>query len=95
MAIVNSVYKGKKLFPSEFICPHCFAARPYHLQPKTEDIALVPVAFLQTKDPSDVVVCRACNHAFDPQVLERKHQNMLKRALDQKTVGAGSYALYF
>lgn len=80
MPIVNSVYKGEKLFVSEFFCPHCFAIQPYALKPLSGELTFYPIPFLETKAASDVIECRACKNAFDPQILERNIQSLLKLA---------------
>src|SRR5215211_408460 len=80
MPIINSVYKGKKLFVSEFFCPHCFVIRPYHLKPMSEELTFKPIPFLETSETSDVVECNDCKNAFDPEILKRNIQSLLKLA---------------
>ena len=57
MPILNSVYKGKKLFVSEFFCPNCFVIRPYDLKPMSKELTFNPIPFLQTSEAFDVVEC--------------------------------------
>ena len=91
MPIVNSVYKGKQLFTSEFICPHCLVIRRYRIRPVSESAALSPVAFLESSEPTHVIECQDCKNAFDPEVLRRNIQSLFKLAgsarsrLDQGT----------
>ena len=91
MPIVNSVYKGKQLFTSEFICPHCLVTRRYSINPRSERITLSSVPFLESSEPTHVVECQDCKHAFDPEVLRRSSQILCKLAgstrnqLDQGT----------
>lgn len=78
MVILNSVYKGKKLFVSEFFCPHCFVIRPYALKPMSKELMFYPIPFLETSEASDVVQCQACKNVFDPEILKRNIQSLLK-----------------
>jgi hypothetical protein len=87
MPIVNSVYKGKKLFTSEFFCPHCFVIRPYDLKPMSKEITFYPIPFLEANEPSHVVECQVCKNAFDPEVLKRSIQSLFRLA------GAAKYQL--
>ena len=80
MPILNSVYKGKKLFMSEFLCPNCLVVRPYDLKPMSKEIVFYPVPFLETNDAHHVIECRACKKAFDPEVLKRNIQSLFKLA---------------
>lgn len=80
MPIINSVYTGKKLFASEFFCPHCLAIRPYDLKPMSKDIAFYPISFLETSEPSDVVECQGCKNAFNPEILKRNIQSLFRLA---------------
>ena len=84
MPIVNSVYKGKKLFASEFFCPHCYVIQPYHLKPMSKEIAFHPIFILETKEPPHVVECQICKNAFDPEVLARNIQGIFKLACSAK-----------
>src|SRR5258705_6849675 len=79
MPIINSVY-GKKLFMSEFFCPHCFVIRPYHLKPMSREITFHSIEFLETNEPSHVVECEVCKNAFDPEILTRNIQGLFKLA---------------
>lgn len=87
MPILNSIYKGKKLFVSEFFCPHCFVIRPYDLKPMTREIAFYPVPLLATNEPNHVIECQVCKKAFDPEILNRNIQSLYKLA------GAAKYQL--
>jgi hypothetical protein len=78
MPIVNSVFKSKNSFASEFFCPHCLATRPYELKAMSEEILLLPFPGLSTSDPAHVVECRACHYAFDPEILTRNIQSLIK-----------------
>ena len=78
MPIVNSVYKGKKLFASEFFCPHCFVIRHYDLKPMSNELTLYPIPFLEKKESFDVVECQTCNNAFNPEILKRNIQSLLE-----------------
>src|SRR5215216_2852208 len=80
MPILNSVYKGKKLFVSEFFCPHCFVIRPYCLKPMSKELRFKPIPFLETSATSDVVECQVCKNAFDPEILKRNIQSLFKLA---------------
>lgn len=80
MPIVNSVYKGKKLFVSEFFCPHCFAIRPYDIKPMSKEITFSRIPFLEVSEPSHVIECQSCNHAFDPEILTRYVQSLFRLA---------------
>ena len=80
MVILNSVYKGKKLFVSEFFCPHCFIVRPYALKPMSKELMFYPIPFLETSEASDVVQCQKCKNVFDPEILKRNIQSLLKLA---------------
>ena len=87
MVIINSVYKGKKLFVSEFFCPNCFVIRPYDLKPMSKELTFYPIPFLETKESFDVVECQACKNAFNPEILRRNIQRLLK------LVGTAKYQL--
>jgi len=80
MVILNSVYKGQKLFVSEFFCPHCFVIRPYALKPMSKELTFYPIPFLETREAFDVVECQECKNVFDPEVLKRNIQSLLKLA---------------
>ena len=80
MPIFNSVYRGKKLFVSEFFCPNCFVIKPYDLKPMSRELTFYPIPFLETNDASDVVQCQVCKNAFDPEILNRNIQSLLKLA---------------
>ena len=80
MPIVNSVYKGKKLFVSEFFCPHCFVVRRYDLKPMSKELTLHPIPLLEANEASDVVECQVCKNAFNPEILRRNIQSLLKLA---------------
>jgi hypothetical protein len=84
MVILNSVYKGKKLFVSEFFCPHCFVIRPYILKPMSKELMFYPIPFLETSEASDVVQCQECKNVFDPEILKRNIQSLLKLAVTAK-----------
>ena len=87
MPILNSVYKGKQLFVSEFFCPDCFVIRPYRLKPMSKEIAFYPIPLLETNEASDIVECQVCKNAFNPEILRRSIQSLLKLA------GAAKYKL--
>ena len=78
MSIINSVYTGKKLFASEFFCPNCFVMRPYDLKPMSKELTFYPIIFLETRGVRDVVECKVCKNAFDPEILRRKIQSLFK-----------------
>ena len=78
MPIINSVYKDKKLFACEFFCPHCFVIRRYYLKPMSKEIAFTPIPFVGTNEPDHVIECEACKKAFDPEILARNIQSLLK-----------------
>ena len=78
MPIVNSVYKGKKLFLSEFFCPNCFVLRPYELKPISKAKAFSPISFVGTNKPDDVIECKVCKKAFNPEILTRHIQSLLR-----------------
>jgi hypothetical protein len=78
MPIVNSVYKAKKLFVSEFFCPNCFVFQPYELKPISQAIAFCPISFVGTNEPDHVIECKVCKKAFDPEILTRHIQSLLK-----------------
>jgi hypothetical protein len=80
MPIVNSFYKSQKLFASEFFCPNCRTIRAYHLKPMSEEISLAPLPFKGVNEPSDVIECRTCGTAFDPDILLRSIQSLFKLA---------------
>jgi hypothetical protein len=80
MPIINSVYKGKKLFESEFFCPNCFVIRPYELKPMSKELKFYPIPFLESNEPSHVVECRFCRNAYDPDILRRNNQSLFKLA---------------
>lgn len=84
MPIINSVYKGKKLFVSEFFCPHCFVIRPYNIKPMSQEIIFYPIPFLQRNEPSHVIECRICKNAFDPEILTRHIQSLFRLASTAK-----------
>ena len=87
MPIINSVYKGKKLFASEFFCPNCFVIRPYDLKPMSKELMFYPIPFLESNEPGHVVECKVCKSAFDPEILQRNIQSLVKLA------GAAKYQL--
>jgi hypothetical protein len=78
MPILNSVYKGKKLFASEFFCINCFVVRPYHIKPVSNEMTFYLIPFLEKNEANDVVVCQVCQNAFHPDVLKRNIQGILK-----------------
>jgi len=78
MSIVNSVYKNKKLFACEFFCPHCLVIRPYNLKPRSKEIAYCPIPNVGTNEPDHVIECKLCRKAFDPEILARNIQGLLK-----------------
>ena len=80
MPIINSVYTGKKLFASEFFCPNCFVIRPYDLKPMSKELTFYPIAFLETSAVRDVIECKVCKNAFDPEILRRNIQSLFKLA---------------
>ena len=80
MPIVNSVYKSKKLFASEFFCPNCLVIRPYELRPMSREIILTPIPFMDADEPRHVVECQFCGRAFDPEILTRTVQNIFRLA---------------
>ena len=80
MPIINSVYKGKKLFVSEFFCPHCFGIRTYDIKPMSQEIIFYPIPFLEGKEPSHVIECQICKNAFDPEILTRHIQSLFRLA---------------
>lgn len=87
MPIVNSVYKSKKSFMSEFFCPHCFVIRPYHLKPMSKDIIFCPISVLESNEANHVIECQVCKNAFAPDILKRNIQSLFKLA------GAAKYRL--
>ena len=87
MPIVDSVYKGKKLFMSEFFCPHCFVIRPYNLKPMSLDITFYPIPILESNEVNHVIECQVCKNAFDPEILRRNIQSLFR------LVGAAKYQL--
>lgn len=78
MPILNSIYKGKKLFASEFFCPNCFAVRPYDVKPLTKEMTFNIVPFLESNEASHVIECLVCKKAFDPDILKRNIQSLFK-----------------
>lgn len=84
MAIINSVYQGKKLYVSEFVCPNCLVIRPYKLKPMSKGLTFYPIAFLETNEASDGVECQECKNAFDPAILNRNIQRLLRLAVAAK-----------
>ena len=80
MPIVNSVYKGKKLFVSEFFCPHCFMMRAYDIKPMSKEIVFCQIPFLAENEPGHVIECQACKNAFDPEILSRHIQSLFRLA---------------
>ena len=84
MPIVNSVYKGKKLFVSEFFCLHCFGVRCYNLKPFSKEMIIYPIPFLEENEPRHVIECQICKNVFDPEVLNRNIQSLLKLASKAK-----------
>jgi hypothetical protein len=84
MPILNSVYKGKKLFTSEFFCPNCFVIRNYEIKPRPNDVTLYPIPFVEKNEPSHVIECQFCKNVFDPQLLKRSVQNLLKLVVSVK-----------
>jgi hypothetical protein len=87
MPILNSVYKGKNLFASEFFCPNCFAVRPYELKPMSKEMTLYAIPFLESNEASHVIECKVCKNAFDPDILKRHIQSLFK------LVGTAKYQL--
>jgi hypothetical protein len=87
MPIINSVYKGKNLFASEFFCPNCFVIKPYEIKPLSKELKFYPIAFLESNESGHVVECKVCKNAFDPEILQRNIQRLLKLA------GAAKYQL--
>src|SRR5690349_2094381 len=52
MPIVNSVFKSKNSFASEFFCPYCLTTRPYNFKMMSEEILLSPIPGLSTRSPA-------------------------------------------
>jgi hypothetical protein len=80
MPIVNSIYKRKTLFASEFFCPNCLTIRPYELRPMSREIVLTAIPFLDADEPAHVVECQFCRKAFDPEILARTVQSLFRLA---------------
>jgi hypothetical protein len=80
MPILNSIYKGKKSFTSEFFCPNCLATRPYEIKPMSEGIILYPIPFMDSNEIAHVVECQICKNAFDPEILTRNVQSLFRLA---------------
>jgi len=80
MPILNSVYRGKKLFVSEFFCPNCFVIRPYDIKPMSKDMTLYVIPFLERNAADHVIECQVCKSAFDPNILNRNIQGLFKLA---------------
>ena len=78
MPIVNSVFKSQKLFASEFFCPNCFVIRPYEITPLSQETNFCILPLLESKAVQDVIVCKVCQKAFDPEILARNIQSLLK-----------------
>ena len=80
MPIVNSVYKSQKYFASEFFCPSCLAIRAYDLKPRSGEIILTSIPFMEADEPAHVVECKFCKKAFDPEILTRSIQRLFQLA---------------
>ena len=80
MPIVNSVYKSKKLFASEFFCPNCLVTRPYRIKPMSTEIILYPLPLMDTEEPCHVIECQSCRNAFHPEILRRNIQSLFRLA---------------
>ena len=80
MPIVNSIYKSRKLFASEFFCPNCLVTRPYDIKPMSGDIILYPIPFMEANEPGHVIECRSCGNAFNPEILMRNVQSLFRLA---------------
>ena len=78
MPILNSVYYGKKLFASEFFCPHCLVVRPYEIKPISRELAFSVIPLLEANETNHVIVCQGCKKAFDPEILKRNIQSLFK-----------------
>ena len=80
MPILNSVYKGKNLFVSEFLCPNCLVVRSYDIKPMSKEITFYSIPLLEESIPAHVIECQVCKNAFNPEVLQRNIQSMLRLA---------------
>lgn len=80
MPIVNSVYKSRKSFASEFFCPNCLVTRPYEIKPMSKELMLYPIPFIDANEPGHVIECQFCKNAFDPEILRRNIQSLFKLA---------------
>jgi len=80
MPLGNSFYQSQKLFSSQFFCPNCRAIRSYDLKPISRDSGPSPIPFKDTPEPGDVIECRGCRTAFDPDTLLRSIQSLFKLA---------------
>lgn len=87
MPILNSIYRGKRLFVSEFYCPYCFAMNPYKLKPVSKAFAVHRIPLVAENPASHAIECQVCCKAFDPEVLNRHVQSLYKLA------GAAKYQL--
>jgi len=78
MPIVNSVYKGKALFASEFFCPNCLVIRTYKIKPMAKDMTFYPIPFLEPNEANHAIECQVCKKLFDPDILNRNTQSLFK-----------------
>ena len=86
MPIVNSVFKSRNSFASEFFCPHCLTTRPYNFKMMSEQVLLSLIPGLSTSAPAHVVECRTCHYAFDPEILKRFRHFVNSDAPDSNVV---------
>jgi len=84
MPILNSVYKGKKLFTSEFFCPNCLTTQAYEIKPMSKEVILYPIPYVENNEPSHVIECQSCRNAFDPDILTRHVQSLFRLARSAK-----------
>ena len=80
MPIVDSVYKCKSLFASEFFCPNCLVIRTYKIKPMAKDMTFYPISFLEPNEANHAIECQVCKKLFDPDILNRNNQSLFKLA---------------
>lgn len=80
MPIRNSVFKRNGFFISEFYCPKCLETQTYAIRPMSEKVTFYQLAFFESGGAEHVVECQHCKKAFDPGILNRSIQRLLKLA---------------
>ena len=78
MPILNSIYKGRNLFASEFFCPHCHTYTRYQIKPISDALMFYTIPVFDTNNLTHVVECRVCKNGFELDILKTSNQSLFK-----------------